>query len=190
MRPSCLLLDRDGVINELWTDPDLGLIDSPRHPHEVRLKEGAAVAIRRMNRAHIPVGVASNQPGVAKGKITLGHLERVTTEIVRLLAEEDAHLDAIEYCLHHPESVIETLRIECQCRKPAPGLIVRLIKRFGADPSTTFFVGDTHRDLEAAARAGVQGVWLGERRCDVCPAKFLESQVFHDLTEFVNSLGI
>jgi D-glycero-D-manno-heptose 1,7-bisphosphate phosphatase len=188
VRPSLVILDRDGVINELWTDPDLALIDSPRHPEEVKLKPGVAGAIRRLNDAKIPVAVASNQPGVAKRKLTEAHLGRVTNRIVSLLAEEGTRLDAISYCLHHPDAMVEELRVNCGCRKPEPGMLIALVEQFGSDPATTYFVGDTHRDIEAANRAGIHAIWLGQRRCDVCPATLLGSHTYPDLTGFVESV--
>lgn len=188
MSPSLIILDRDGVINELWTDPDLALVDSPRHPEEVKLKPGVASAIRRLNDAAIPVAVASNQPGIAKRKLTPTHLDQVTDRIVALLAEKGARLDAISYCLHHPDALVDELRVDCGCRKPEPGMLIALIEQFGSDPVATFFVGDTHRDIEAANRAGIRAVWLGQRRCDVCPSNLLASQTYPDLTGFVDSV--
>jgi D-glycero-D-manno-heptose 1,7-bisphosphate phosphatase len=167
--PSAIVLDRDGVLNELWRHPDLGLVDSPMRPDQVVLKEGAAEAVRHINDAGIPCAVVSNQPGVAKGKMTLDLLHDVTVALLDQLRSYHAHVDKIYYCVHHPDAVVQALRRPaCGNRKPQPGLLVTAFKDLGADAGDAWFIGDTSIDVEAGRRAGCRTAWIGTRRCDNC----------------------
>ncbi|MGN9908688.1 D-glycero-alpha-D-manno-heptose-1,7-bisphosphate 7-phosphatase [Phytohabitans sp. LJ34] len=167
-----ILFDRDGVLNELWREPDLGLVDSPSNRAQVRLTAGAAEAVRRVNQRDIPCAVVSNQPGVAKGKLSRGQLHAVTAEIATHLRDSGARLDRYYYCLHHPQSLDPRLRHdECPNRKPRPGLLLRACHDFGVRPADCWFIGDTHVDLRAGSAAGCRTAWIGSVRCDVCPVR-------------------
>lgn len=170
--PAMVILDRDGVLNELWREPDLGLVDSPARGDQVRLTPQAAEAVRRINQAGIPCVVASNQPGVAKGKLSHQRLDEVTDTLRDLLRAGGAELDRVYYCLHHPAAVVPQLRrTDCDCRKPRPGLLLRACRDFGVAPADCWFVGDTHTDIEAGRAAGCRTGWIGTSRCDVCPTR-------------------
>ncbi|MFE4698488.1 D-glycero-alpha-D-manno-heptose-1,7-bisphosphate 7-phosphatase [Streptomyces sp. NPDC001935] len=171
MTPDALLLDRDGVLNTLWHEPDLGTVDSPHRPDQVRLMPGAAQAVRRANEAGVPVIVASNQPGIAKGKFTTRLLTAVTGTLLHLLAEQGAHVDHVYYCLHHPEAALPRLRADCANRKPAPGLLREAIRHRGLRAERCWFVGDTPSDIAAGRAAGCRTAWVGRTRCDVCPTR-------------------
>jgi D-glycero-D-manno-heptose 1,7-bisphosphate phosphatase len=170
--PAAIVFDRDGVLNELWHEPDLGTVDSPLRPDQVVLTERAAAAVRLANEAGVPCVVASNQPGVAKGKMTRELLASVTRRLLSGLAGHGARIDAVYYCLHHPDAVVPALRGECPNRKPHPGLLLRAARRLGADPADCWFVGDTARDVAAGRAAGFRTAWVGAYRCDTCPARY------------------
>lgn len=171
LRPAAIVLDRDGVLNELWHEPDLGIVDSPLNPSQVRLVDRAAEAVRLINEAGIPCHVASNQPGIAKRKMTASLLRKVTARLEEELADRGAVLDGISYCIHHPDAVRPSLRSDCPNRKPGPGLLTRIARRLGVAPADCWFIGDTATDVRAGAAAGFRTAWVGRVRCDVCPTR-------------------
>lgn len=163
-----IFLDRDGTINALAYDSDHGLVDSPATPEEFHLLPGTGEAIRKINENGLLAVVVSNQPGIAKGRFTAGHLDAVTRKMHRDLARFGARLDAVFYCLHHPDAVQEEFRITCTCRKPKPGLLTQGARSLDIDLGRSYLIGDGINDIEAGAAAGCRTAWVGRRRCDVC----------------------
>ncbi len=163
-----VLLDRDGVINELVYLPELGIVDSPLNPEQFRLQPGAAQAIKTLNDLGFRVAVVSNQPGIAKGKMTLKLFEEITLKMKRELEREGAHLDAEYYCLHHPDAVKDEYRVNCDCRKPKPGLLLKATSELNLNPSSSYVVGDNLTDIKAAKAAGYNTILIGTMRCDLC----------------------
>lgn len=170
MKPPLLMLDRDGVLNELWHEPDLGTVDAPARPDQVRLTQTAIAAVRRINEAGVRCVVVSNQPGIAKGKLSPRLLREVTRTLVDQLAVGGAAVDRFHYCLHHPQAAVPALRLDCPNRKPRPGLLMRAAARYGFSPTDCWLIGDTESDIRAGIAAGCRTAWVGTARCDVCPA--------------------
>ena len=158
----CLLLDRDGVINP--TVPEY------YSPEKYELLPGVAQAVRTANLHGLPVIVLTNQPHLAKGLMSFEDHDRVRARMDALLAEEGAFVDDYLFCPHHPEAGFEGevpgLKVPCDCRKPAPGLAHRAAERHGLDLSTSVMVGDTDRDRQLAAAAGMKYVHVGDSRAD------------------------
>jgi len=163
-----VLLDRDGVINELTYFPDVGLIDSPLNPEQFRLLPGVTEAIRSLNDLDIKVAVVSNQPAIAKGKMTEKLFAEIRSKMKKELEQGGAHLDAEYYCFHHPEAVREEYKVDCECRKPKPGLLLKAKSDLGLDPSKSFSVGDSLVDIRAGKAAGFATILIGSLRCDLC----------------------
>lgn len=161
-------LDRDGTINELVYFEEAGIIDSPFHEDQLRLLPGAAEGIRTLSALGYRVLVVSNQPGVAKGHCGRDRLERVTARLHELLDQEGARVDGVYYCLHHPEGRIPELTLDCECRKPRPGLLLRAALEHGVDLAQSILIGDSITDVQAGQAAGVQTILLGRVRCDLC----------------------
>ena len=153
-------LDRDGVINELVYLEEAGIIDSPFHEDQFRLVLGAAAGIRALNELDLKVIVISNQPVVAKGHCSSDRLDRITNRMHALLAQEEARLDAVYYCLHHPRGKVPELTRECDCRKPKPGLMLAAAREHGIDLGASVVVGDRWRDIEAGRRADCHTVFV------------------------------
>lgn len=162
------MLDRDGVINPMWYDPDHGTIDSPYRMEQFSLLPGAGEAIRRFRRLGFAVAVVSNQPGIGKGKVSAELLQQITDYMERLLAEEGASVDAIYYCLHHPAALLPEYRVDCDCRKPLPGLLLRAGQELDLDLTRSYMIGDGMTDVQAGQAAGCTTVWLGHWKCDIC----------------------
>jgi len=163
-----VLLDRDGVINELVYFPEIGIIDSPLNPDQFRLLPDVAKAIRALNELGFKVVVVSNQPGIAKGKITEELFEQIRSKMKKELEKEAAHLDAEYYCLHHPDAIKKEYRVNCDCRKPKTGLFLRASSELGLDPSRSFSIGDSLMDIKAGKAAGYKTILIGSMKCDLC----------------------
>lgn len=148
-RPA-VFIDRDGTINVE--------VDYLADPDELVLLPGASRAIARLNRAGYLTVVVTNQSGVARGLFSEERLHEIHARMRQLLAEEGATLDAIEYCPHHPEIGEAPYRGACDCRKPLPGMFERAARELGIDLGRSWAVGDSARDLEAAAALGVPGL--------------------------------
>jgi D-glycero-D-manno-heptose 1,7-bisphosphate phosphatase len=163
-----VLLDRDGVINELACFPDVGLVDSPLNPDQFRLLPGVAEAIRTLNDLGFKVAVVSNQPAIAKGKMTEKLFAEIRSKLKEELEQGGAHLDAEYYCFHHPDAVREEYKVNCNCRKPKPGLLLKAKSDLGLDPSKSFSVGDSLVDIKAGKAAGFITILIGSMKCDLC----------------------
>ena len=168
MQRRALFLDRDGVINAMVYHPDFGLVDSPARPEEFTLLPGAATAVRRLRALGFLAIVISNQPGIAKGKFTPALLEAVTAKMHAQLAAGGARLDAVYYCLHHPQAALPEYRARCDCRKPRPGLLRQAAQAWEIDLARSFFVGDGVTDVVAGRAAGCTTVLANSRKCYLC----------------------
>ncbi|MRH78399.1 D-glycero-beta-D-manno-heptose 1,7-bisphosphate 7-phosphatase [Spiribacter sp. C176] len=145
MGPRAILLDRDGVINA----------DSPNYilsPEQWEALPGSLAAIAQLNQAGMLVGVCSNQSAVGRGMMSQQTLNAIHQRMQAQLKANGAHLDAIAVCPHAPES-------QCDCRKPKPGLILQMLAQWNLTPDEALFIGDSQRDLDAAAAVGVEA-WL------------------------------
>ncbi|MFM7539770.1 MAG: D-glycero-alpha-D-manno-heptose-1,7-bisphosphate 7-phosphatase [Planctomycetota bacterium] len=149
--PPCLILDRDGVIIE--EEHYLG------DPGRVRLIPGVATAIARVNALGWPVVVASNQAGVARGYFSEAQVGEVNGRVAELLSAGGATVRAWYHCPHHPTEGTGAYRVECACRKPAPGMLLAAARDLGLTLAHGWMVGDKLTDLQAGARAGCR-TWL------------------------------
>jgi D-glycero-D-manno-heptose 1,7-bisphosphate phosphatase len=147
-----VFLDRDGTLVD-----ELGFL---RRPEDLRLLPRAAEGVRAFNAAGWRTIVVTNQSGLARGLFTADDLAAVHARLEAVLAEEGARLDAILHCPHHPEEGAPPLRAACECRKPAPGLLLEAARRFGLELGACWIVGDSRRDIEAGRRAGLAGELL------------------------------
>lgn len=145
-----VFLDRDGTINE-----EMGYLN---HESRLILLPGAARAIKRLNQAGWPVVVVSNQSGLARGYFSPELLELIHKRLLELLAREGARLDGWYYCPHHQQGQRPELAIDCDCRKPKPGLFKRAAADLSLDLSASVMVGDRLGDIEAARNIGARAV--------------------------------
>src|SRR3954467_5114411 len=146
---AAVFFDRDGVLNEddgYACDPD-----------KIRWVEGAREAVKAVNDAGYLAFVVTNQSGVARGLYKESDIRILHSRMAEELAKVGAHIDAFEYCPHHPEASVELYRTSCTCRKPEPGMITKIMNRFPVDSARSFLVGDKFTDIEAANGAGIRG---------------------------------
>jgi len=140
-----VFLDRDGTLV-----PDSGYMT---RPEDLRLYARVGEGLRLLRRAGARLLVVSNQSAVGRGLLDARGLARMDRRLRALLREVGAPLDGTYYCPHYPET-----DGGCDCRKPAPGLLLRGLREHDLDPARSFLIGDTVSDVEAARRAGVTPV--------------------------------
>ena len=167
LRPA-VFLDRDGVINPLIYHRDAGIVDSPFTVEQFTVFPRVGRAIRLLNDFGLPVVLVSNQPGIAKGHFTILTLRAINSKMHLALARSGARLDALYYCLHHPDAKLKSLRKKCACRKPGIALLVRAARELRLDLENSYMVGDGLTDMEAGARAGCRTIFLGKWKCEHC----------------------
>jgi D-glycero-D-manno-heptose 1,7-bisphosphate phosphatase len=146
-RPA-IFLDRDGVLCE-YKEEIITLED-------FNLREDIGPAIAKLNQAGFWVFVVTNQPQIAKGKLTVSQLDAQHQKLAKHLENFGAHIDKIFYCPHRVNGQLKELAFDCDCRKPKPGLIFKAQQEFAITTPKSFMIGDTWRDAECAKNAGVK----------------------------------
>ena len=150
-KQKAIFLDRDGTINKM-----VGFVTKPE---QFELIEGAAEAIKAINKSGYLAIVVTNQPVIARGDCTFEELQTIHDKMETELGKVGAFVDAIYVCPHHTDKGFEGERPEykcnCDCRKPKPGLLLKAAKDFNIDLSESYMIGDSHRDVEAGENAGV-----------------------------------
>jgi D-glycero-D-manno-heptose 1,7-bisphosphate phosphatase len=149
LRPA-IFIDRDGTLTE-----EVGYVN---HPSRLRLLPRAAEAIRRLNTAGIAAVVVTNQAGLARGYFSADVLRATNDTLVAQLKDEGAHLDGIYVCPHHPTEGSAPYRTTCDCRKPAPGLLLRAAAELNLELPASTMVGDKSSDLVPARAVGARAV--------------------------------
>ena len=167
-KPGAVFLDRDGVINELVYDSEWDMSESPRDTTDFRLLPRVGEAIRKLNRAGFKVMLVSNQPDIAKGRISEDGFRQIRKRMLLLLNKAGAKLDAEYYCLHHPRAVVRKYKVNCDCRKPKPGLLKRAASEMGISLRNSYMVGDRPADILAGKAAGCRTIWLNDMKCEYC----------------------
>jgi D-glycero-D-manno-heptose 1,7-bisphosphate phosphatase len=169
------ILDRDGTLIDVVRDEETGTISVAFHPDQVRLLSGVVDGLLALQGAGFALGIATNQPGPAKGQFSARAVSKTNDALVALLAAEGVRIAAIEACLHHPDGGPggdPALVRVCDCRKPLPGMLITLIGRLGADPALSWMIGDGRGDVEAGRAAGVKTALVFPRnRCELCPLR-------------------
>jgi D,D-heptose 1,7-bisphosphate phosphatase len=156
-RPA-IFLDRDGVLcNE---------IDLLCRKEDVSLIPGVAEAVKKINQSEYLAVVVTNQPVIARNLCDFDELRDIHNRLETLLGEQNAYLDAIYFCPHHPdkgypEERVE-FKIECDCRKPKPGMILKAAKDYNIDLANSYMIGDRKSDVLAGENAGVKESFLIE----------------------------
>lgn len=157
-KQKAIFLDRDGVINKY-----VGFL---RDINEFELIEGVTDAIKRINESGYLAIVVTNQPVIARGEVSYEELREIHNKLETILGKEGAYLDAIYYCPHHPhkgyEGEIPELKIDCECRKPKPGMLIKAAKDFNIDLSQSWMIGDSENDILAGKAAGCKTVLIGQ----------------------------
>jgi D-glycero-D-manno-heptose 1,7-bisphosphate phosphatase len=173
-----VILDRDGTINE---DSDAFI----KSPSEWRPIKGSLEAIARLNQAGYRVAVATNQSGIARKLFDTQTLFAIHDMLQRAAGQHGGRVDAFFFCPHAADS-------SCDCRKPRPGMLIEVARRFNVALEDTYMVGDARRDVEAAAAAGARPVLVltgkgaKTRAEDKLPPG---TEIFPDLAAFAEHLA-
>lgn len=150
MNKGAVFFDRDGTINE-----EVGYLS---RLDQLVLYPAAARAVRMVNEAGMAAIVVTNQSGVARGIFDEAFLDEVHRRMQQMLNDSGARIDRFYYCPHHPKEGQAPYVLDCDCRKPNPGMILRAARELHIDLGRSYMVGDTLRDVSAARRAGVMGI--------------------------------
>lgn len=160
-KQKCIFIDRDGVMN---IERDY-LIN---HPDQLELFNFTADAVKMINKSDYLAIVITNQAVVAKNQATLEDVHRIHNKMEWDLGKQGAKLDAIYFCPHHPEKGFPDenplFKMDCDCRKPKPGMLLQAAQDFNIDLSQSWMIGDAERDIIAATAAGCKtvGVYTGK----------------------------
>ena len=158
-KQKAIFLDRDGTVNEY-----VGFL---RNIDEFKLIENTAEAIRKINSSEYLAIIVTNQPVIARGEVTYEELNQIHKKMETLLGQEGAYLDGIYYCPHHPKSgfegEIKELKIECECRKPKPGMLLDAAKDFNIDLEKSWIIGDSENDILAGKNAKCNTAYINAK---------------------------
>lgn len=174
-KQKAVFLDRDGTINK-----HVGFL---RCIDDFELLPGVSEAIKKINESGYLAIVVTNQPVIARGEVTVDELTQIHKKMETLLGKGGAYLDAIYYCPHHPDKgfkgEVKELKIDCECRKPKPGLLLKAASDFNIDLSESYMVGDSVSDIKAGNTAGCISVFLGNnKKCE-------QDKTYESLMDFV-----
>ena len=149
-KQKAIFLDRDGTINKY-----VGFV---RKPEEFDLIDGVSDVIKQLNNQGYLVIVITNQPVIARGEVTVDGLEEIHNKMETMLGKDGAYVDAIYYCPHHPHKgfsgEVPELKMECECRKPKPGLLLKAAQDYNIDLEKSWMIGDSENDILAGKNAG------------------------------------
>ena len=189
-----VFLDRDGVINELVYHQEQGVIDSPFTVEQFMLLPGVGRAISKFHEMGYKAILVSNQPGIAKGNMSEGTFEEIRRRMKEELAKEGTLLDAEYYCFHHPEAEVEGLKVNCECRKPKPGLLLQAAQDLDIDLPQSWMIGDGLTDIKAGKEAGCRTTLLAKMKCELCRLMDEEDArpdiICSDLLEVAKMIGV
>lgn len=172
-----IILDRDGVINQ---DSDKFI----KSPDEWKPIPGSLEAIARLNQNGYRVVVATNQSGIGRGLFDMGTLNAMHAKMHKALAQFGGHIDAVFICPHAADD-------NCDCRKPKPGMMRQIAERFHAELEGVPMIGDSVRDLQAAAEVGGQPILVETgkgRKTQEAGGLPAGTQAFADLSSAVDAL--
>jgi D-glycero-D-manno-heptose 1,7-bisphosphate phosphatase len=168
-----VILDRDGVINH---DSDNYI----KSPDEWVPIPGSLDAIARLHQSGFQIAVATNQSGIARGFFDIATLNAMHNKMHLLVTQSGGYIDGIFYCPHGPSD-------NCHCRKPLPGLLLQIARRFSANLDEVYFVGDSQSDIQAARNAGARPVLVRTGKGSKTESKLKADDnipVFDDLSAF------
>ncbi len=183
-KQKAIFLDRDGVINKFG--------DFVTKEDMLRLYPRSAEAIKLINNSSFLAICITNQPVVARGEVTFEGLKRIHNKMETLLGREGAYLNDLFFCPHHPdkgfEGEIKELKFDCSCRKPKIGLLLKAQQKYNIDFTSSYFIGDTCRDVQTGINAGCKTILVrsGDPHPDRAYGEAKADYVKKDLFEAVS----
>ena len=181
-KQKAVFLDRDGTINVYK-----GFL---RHVDDFELIPGIAEAIKKINASGYLCIVVTNQPVVARGEVTVEALDTIHKKMETELGLNGAYIDGLYYCPHHPhkgyEGEVPELKIECECRKPKPGMLLKAAEDFNVDLSQSYMVGDSENDIKAGMAAGCKSTLVNGVGSSNSIGEYGQAETMESVFEFVN----
>ena len=152
MSRKAAFIDRDGVLNE-----ERAFV---HRSEDFAFVPGAIAALQALQGAGYLLVVITNQSGIARGLYGEAEYLALTAHMRERLQAAGVRLDAVEYCPHLADAPVERYRLDCDCRKPKPGMLIKAIRALDIDPKTSFIVGDRLSDIDAGRAAGLGRCFL------------------------------
>ena len=181
-KQKAVFLDRDGTINIYK-----GFL---RYVDDFELIPGIAEAIKKINASGYLCIVVTNQPVVARGEVTVEELDTIHKKMETELGLNGAYIDGLYSCPHHPhkgyDGEVLELKIECECRKPKPGMLIKAAKNFNIDLSQSYMVGDSKSDIKAGMAAGCEGILVNGVGSDYHDGDYGQIDTVESVLEFVD----
>ena len=181
-KQKAIFLDRDGTINIYK-----GFL---RHVEDFELIPGIAEAIKKINASGYLCIVVTNQPVISRGEVTVDELDTIHKKMETELGLKGAYIDGLYYCPHHPhkgyEGEVPELKIECECRKPKPGMLLKAAEDFNIDLSQSYMVGDSENDIKAGMAAGCKSILVNGVGSDYHDGDYGQIDTVDSVLEFVN----
>ena len=148
MSKKAIFLDRDGVLVDnsehyyIWKSDQLALVD------------GAVDNLKILSQKGFQLFIVSNQGGISRGLYSKDDIQKLHTELVHIFRANHIEIVEIAFCPHHPE--VE----KCMCRKPNPLMLEKLIAKYKISKPDSYLIGDNQSDMDAAEKAGIQGIQI------------------------------
>lgn len=161
MGKKAIFLDRDGIVTYTING------EAPLEAEQVQLIPETVKFIKMARKSGYLIVVVSNQPDAALGKINEATRLALVSKFRNALKQECLAIDAIYYCFHHPKGVISKYVKECNCKKPAPGMIIKAAKRFNIDLKKSFMIGDRASDIKAGSLAGIRTILVSKDNTEI-----------------------
>jgi len=175
-----VFLDRDGVVNV-----DLGFVHKVA---DFRFVPGSDAAMARLQAAGWRLVIVTNQSGLARGLYSMADYERFTAHLQGRLADVGVQVDAVLHCPHLPDAAVAAFRLDCDCRKPGPGMLLRAARELSLDLAASVIVGDRLTDVQAGRAAGVGRCVLVRSGHPLAPDEVPQADaVYDDLAAFARA---
>lgn len=147
-----IFIDKDGtLVRDIPYNVDPALL---------QFTEGAITGLQQFRAMGFLLVLVSNQSGVARGFFGEKELEHLNFKMNEMLDAHGAALDAILFCPHHPQGIITPYNIECDCRKPKPGMLLQAAAKYNLNLAGSWMIGDILNDVEAGNRAGCRTILI------------------------------
>lgn len=184
-KQKAIFLDRDGVLNE-----ERGLF---KEPENLEVFDFVPEAVKMINRSDFKAIVVTNQPGIAKNILSLTELSKIHKKLETILGNKGAKIDELYFCPHHPDKGFPGERLEykidCNCRKPKPGMLLKAAEEFNIDLPKSYMIGDSGRDILAGLFAGCNTVGVmtgyGVKKTSILPDFFFPNM--SEAVDFITS---
>ncbi len=170
-----VILDRDGTLVDVVRDEETGVITTAFHPSQLKLLPGVVEGLKALAKAGFVLTIASNQPGPAKGHFSRDAVRKTNDALVATLADQNVTIAKVVVCMHHPDGGPggdPALIGPCDCRKPRTGMLEEILETLSLDAASSWVIGDTTSDVEAARAMKMKAALLFDtRRCELCPLR-------------------